>query len=81
MADKNVKRRQKNMVNYQIQYERQRIKIWLCIPLAQAWFFALVIRAWKWIPILLAVTAAVILIIRWLCGSMFSIRHSHVGGN
>lgn len=79
MADKNVKRRQKNMVNYQMQYERQRIKIWLCIPLAQAWFFALVIRAWKWIPILLAVTAAVILIIRWLCGSMFSIRHSHVG--
>lgn len=79
MKNQRMKRIQKNMVDYQIQYERQKLKIWLCLPLWQVCFFLLVLQMWKWLLIGIAVTLAENLIVRILCGSIVSVRHSHTG--
>lgn len=70
---------QKNMVKYHIQYERLNLKIWVFTPVGMGYFFLFIMKDWKGILLLSIGAVFLWLLLKWLCVSMFSIKHSHIG--
>ncbi len=67
------------MIKKQIQYERQPLKLLVMSVFVMPCFALLIIKYFKELAIVLVAAVVLWLVLRRICGSLFSIRHSHVG--